>query len=65
LRVGIGAGIGSLIGVAVIGLKRLKWWPFTKKKTPKEETDDEPSEVSTKHGRSHPRSWTPANEFTT
>jgi len=69
LRSGIGAGIGSLIGLAVIVLKQLKIWPFNrKKKAPKqtEEQAEELIETSQKHRkRNHPRSWNSINEFTT
>lgn len=72
LRKGIGAGIGTLIGLAVVGLKHFRIWPFNRRRgssQSKQQSHTNGSaeklvvESGKEYRRNHPRSWVPVDNF--
>jgi hypothetical protein len=70
LKKGAGAGIGALIGLAVVGLKHFGIWPFNRRKGSSQSNQQKHTDGSSEksmdtssgeHRRNHPRSWTPAD----
>ena len=72
---GIGAGVGALLGLAVVTWQQFNIWPFNKKRKasniPEGRDRESESDVreearrTQKHRRSHPRSWTPTKDVIT